>query len=286
MIRFWLGDSPADQHALERAMAYARQGGHRRMQLQASFWLATTFTLLPIPADAAIPRAEQLLQSADGEPWAEADIRMPLSKLYAYSGRFADARAAIARARSVYDGSGAKVGRAFGAYTAGEIELIAAHPAAAEQYLREACQAYRAMGERGHLSTVAGRLAEALYAQGRLGEAQQMTEQAQAAAAPADIDAQARWRAARARVLARAGQFPAARTLLDEAVALVSPTSWALLQAGILLARAEVDQLAGAPERAEASVRAALRVYTDRHATPLVEQAAAALADHPSAKPA
>jgi hypothetical protein len=114
-------------------------------------------------------------------------------------------------------------------------------------------------------------------------------EQAQAAAAPADIDAQARWRAARAKVLARAGQFPAAQTLLDEAEALVSPTCWAALQAGILVARAEVDRLAGTPGRAEASLRAALRIYQDRHAAPLAEQAAAALADladHPSAKPA
>lgn len=51
-----------------------------------------------------------------------------------------------------------------------------------------------------------------------------MTEEAQVAAGPADIDAQARWRAARAKVLARGGQFPAARTLLDEAEALASPT--------------------------------------------------------------
>ena len=289
MIRFWLGDSPADQQALERAMAYARQGGHRRMQLQASFWLATTYMLLPIPADAAIPRAEQLLQTADGEPWAEADILMPLSELYAYSGRFADARRAIARARSVYDSSGTKIRRAMGAHVAAEIELIAGDPAAAEQHLREAYKAYRAIGERGYMSTVLGFLAEALYTQGRLGEARQMTEEAQAAAAPADIDAQARWRAARAKVLARAGQFPAAQTLLDEAEALVSPTCWAPLQAGILMARAEVDRLAGAPERAEASLRAALRIYQDRHATPLAQQAAAVLASlagHAGAKPA
>ena len=289
MIRFWLGDSPADQQALERAMAYARQGGHRRMQLQASFWLATTYMLLPIPADAAIPRAEQLLQTADGEPWAEADILMPLSELYAYSGRFADARRAIARARSVYDSSGTKIRRAMGAHVAAEIELIAGDPAAAEQHLREAYEAYRAIGERGYMSTVLGFLAEALYTQGRLGEARQMTEEAQAAAAPADIDAQARWRAARAKVLARAGQFPAAQTLLDEAEALVSPTCWAPLQAGILMARAEVDRLAGAPQRAEASLRAALRIYQDRHATPLAQQAAAVLASlagHAGAKPA
>jgi predicted ATPase/class 3 adenylate cyclase len=288
MIRFWLGDSPADQQALERAMAYARQGGHRRVQLQASFWLATTFMLLPVPADAAIPRAEQLLQTADGEPRAEADILMPLSILYAYSGRFADARRAIARTRSVYDSSGTKIRRAMAAHVAGEIELIAADPATAERHLREACEAYRAIGERGYVSTVLGNLAEALYAQGRLGEARQLTEEAEAAAAPADIDAQARWRTARAKVLARVGEFSAAQVLLDEAQALVSPTCWAPLQAGILLARAEVDQLAGALERAEVSLCAALRLYQDRHAAPLAEQVKAALAclaDHPSGKP-
>jgi tetratricopeptide (TPR) repeat protein len=285
MIRFWLGDSPADQQALERAIAYARKGGHRRVQLQASFWLAVTFTLLPIPADTAVPRAEQLLQTADGEPWAEADILRPLSSLYAYSGRFADARRAIARARSVYDSSGAKIRRAMGAFAAGQTDMIAGDPAAAEHHLREAYEAFRAMGERGYLSSTVGLLAETLYAQGQFEEARQMTEEAQATAAPADIDAQARWRTARAKVLAQAGQFPAAQTLLDEAAALVSPTCWAALQAGILLSRAEVDQLAGAPERAAASLRAALSIYQDRHAAPLADRTAAALASltgHPA----
>jgi tetratricopeptide (TPR) repeat protein len=259
------------------------------VQMDASFWLAVTFMYLPIPADAALARTEQLLQTADGEPWAEANILLPLSALYAYAGRFADARGAIARARSVYDSSGAKLRRAHGVGAAGMLELIGGDPAAAEQHLRESYEAYRAIGERGYLSSIAGWLAEALYAQGRLAEARQMTQEAQAAAEPADIDPQARWRAARAKVLAQAGQFPAAHTLLDEAAALVSPTRWATLQAEILLARAEVDRLAGAPDRAAASLRAALRIYTDRHPTPLADQAEAALAGltgHPSAKPA
>jgi class 3 adenylate cyclase/tetratricopeptide (TPR) repeat protein len=288
-LLFWLGQSPADREALERAMSYARQSGHHRVQIQAGSWLVVTFQLLPIPADAAIARAGQLLQLADGEPWAEADILDPLSLIYAYAGRFAEAREAIARAQSAYGRPAAKLRWVQGASTAGEIELIAGDPAAAEQHLREAYEAFRVMGERAYLSTVAGLLAEALYVQGRLDEAQQMTEEAQAAAATADIDAQARWRAARAKVLARRGQFPAARTLLDEAAALVSPTSWATLQAEILMARAEVDRLAGAPGQAEASLRAALRISQDRHATALADQAAADLASltgRPTVKPA
>jgi class 3 adenylate cyclase/tetratricopeptide (TPR) repeat protein len=287
MIRFWLGQSPTDQQALERAIAYARQSGARRVQMQAGSQLVATLAWLPIPADAAIARAGQLLQTANGEPWAEAGILMPLSMIYAYAGRFAEARDAITRAQSVFRGSEAKITWANSANTAGIIDLIAGDPAASEHHLREAYERYRAIGEQGYLSTAAGLLAEALCAQGRLDEARQMTDEAQAAATPGDVDAQARWRAARAKVLARSGQFPAAQTLLDEAAALVLPTSWAALQGGILMARAEVDRLAGSPERAAASLRAALRIYEDRHATALADQATAALANltsHRSAK--
>jgi class 3 adenylate cyclase/tetratricopeptide (TPR) repeat protein len=289
MARLWLGDSPADQQAFERAIAYARQAGSRRAQLNAGTCLVCTFMLLPVPADAAITRAEQLLQTANGEPWAEAGILIPLSLVYAYAGRIDDARAAIARIQSVYDRSGAKISWAMGATSAGHVEQIAGDAAAAEHHLREAYETYHAMGEQGYLSTVAGVLAEALYALGRIGEARQMTEEVQAVAAPGDIDAQARWRSVRAKVLARGGQFPAARALLDEASALVSQTSWAALQAETLLARAEVDRLAGAPEQAEASLRAALRISQDRHAALLSDRTAAALASltgHTSARPA
>jgi tetratricopeptide (TPR) repeat protein len=160
----------------------------------------------------------------------------------------------------------------------GQVELIAGNPAAAERIFTQACQALRAMGERGYLSTELAMLAEALYAQGRLAEAQQLTEEAAAAAAPDDIDAQARWRAARAKLLARQGQFAAARQLASEAVALAAATSYAALQAHVLLASAEVSRLAGAPGEAEASLRQALRIYEDRRAVPLAGRTRAALA--------
>jgi tetratricopeptide (TPR) repeat protein len=287
-LRFGLGDSPAAEQALERAIAYARQCANHRAESLAASWLAVTLTMLPVPADAAVARTEQLLQAVGSGPWAEADLLTSLQVLYAYTGRFADARAASARCRSVYAGSGAKVAWAECTSQAGQMELIAGDPAAAERYLREGYEAFRAMGERGYLSSVAGWLAGAVYAQGRLDEAQQMTEEAQAATVPGDIDAQVWWRVTRARLLARGGHFPAARTLLDEVAALVSPTSCATFQAQILMAKAEVDQLAGAPRQAERSLRAALRIYQDRHATPLADQATAALANltgHPNAKP-
>ena len=288
-LRFWVGESPADQQACERALAYARQSGNHWARVRAIGCFVEILRTLPVPADAAIARAGQLLQEAGGDPYAEAGIVGSLSVLYAYAGRFADARDAFARAWSRFAGFGAKIERAGGASTGGEIELIAGDPVAAERYLREGYEACRAMGERGLLGSLAGVLAEAVYRQGRLDETQRLSEEAQAVAASDDLDAQARWRATRAKVLARRGQFPAARRLAAEAVALVAPTSWAALQAEALIAQAEVNRLAGARDQAETSLRAALRIYEDRHAVPLADQARAALASltaQPGTKPA
>ena len=277
-LHFFRGEWPADQEAFERAIACARQSGNHRAEFEAIGWLAGVFVVLPVPADAAVDRAEQLLQAAGGEPGAQAEILMPLSLLYAYAGRFADARAALVRGRSMYNEFGAKIEWALGGIAAGQIELVAGDPAAAERCLSEAYEVFRATGERRYLLSAASPLAEALYAQGRLEEAQRMTEEAEALAGAGDVDAHARWRATRAKLLARRGQFPAARRLADEAVALVSPTSWATLKAQLLMGKAEVNRLAGAHDQAVSSLRAALRIYEDRRALPLAEQARAALA--------
>jgi hypothetical protein len=148
----------------------------------------------------------------------------------------------------------------------------------------KACEALRALEDRGFLSSAVATLAEAVYLQGRLGEAEQMTEESETLAFDDDIDAQTRWRASRAKVLARRRQFPAARQLADEAVTLVSKTSNAALLAEALMAKAEVSRLAGADDQTTASLRAALHIYQDRHAMPLAERAKAALAS-PTAQP-
>jgi tetratricopeptide (TPR) repeat protein len=215
-LRYWLEDFPGSAAALERAIACAKQAGNRRVQMRASHWLAVTFSVLPIPVDAAVTRAEQLLRDARGDAWAEADMLKPLCVLYAYQGRFADARAAITRSQAVLARLGAKPALAESAIPAALVGLHTGDPALAERYAREGYQAVRALGERGqYVNGLAGLLAEALYAQGRFDEARQTIEQALEAPVTGGDD----MLSLQARLLARDGQFAEARELLSRAEA-------------------------------------------------------------------
>jgi predicted ATPase/transcriptional regulator with XRE-family HTH domain len=277
--RFWSGDGPAAAEAFERAASYAARSGNHLAERLAEGWLVVT---LPVPADVQIGRAERYLEAASGDQLAEAAILHPLALLYGYTGRFADARAAITRAQSAQTRCGAKIYSATNAVLAGHIEMIAGDAAAAEAELKKGCDALRATGQRGVLSSALPALAEAKYALGRFGEAQRLTEEAETLAPADDLDAQARWRAVRAKVLAQRGQFTAARQLADEAEALIAPTTWADLQAEIQVAKAEVAKLAGVPAEAAASLREALHIYEERHAVALADQTRTTLASLPT----
>ena len=82
----------------------------------------------------------------------------------------------------------------------------------------------------------------------------------------------------KAKLLARRGQFGAARRLADEGEALVPPTASPLARAMVHEARAEVERLAGAPGQAATRLSAALEIYRDWRATALAERVRSARA--------
>jgi tetratricopeptide (TPR) repeat protein len=270
-------DFPSDE-ALERAIKYARESGNHRVSRDARNTLLESYRELAIPADVAIARAEQFIgEAGPGDPWWQAIMLEPLSVLYAYSGSFVDARAANARAQALYRGLETKLTPSC-ALSAGEIEMIAGNPAAAEPELRKGCEGLRAMENRGILCSSLSWLADAVYAQGRLDEALQLTREAEAISAGPDRDAQTRWRVVRAKVLARRGEFAAAKELADDSAAIAAPDSSTMLQTYALEGQAEVSRLAGAPEEAAEYLRAALRLYEERRAWALADRTRAALA--------
>ena len=67
--------------------------------------------------------------------------------------------------------------------------MAAGNPVAAEPELRKGCQGLHAMGNRGIVCSFLSWLAEAVYAQGRLDEANQLTQEAEAISPARDRDA-------------------------------------------------------------------------------------------------
>ena len=279
-LRLFSGSLPAgsDEEALERAISYAQRSGNRRAEREATIYLLSILNFLRTPADAAIGRAEQAL-AATRDPYDQASFRMACAPLYAYAGRFADARAAVADSRTRWAESGAGFYWAICAHPAGQVEMIAEDAAAAEREMRGGYQVLRKAGERAHRASIAGMLADVIYAQGRLTEAQQLADEAREIALSGDIDAHARWRAVSAKLLARRGEFQEARELADAAVALTPASTWPALLAEMLMTKAEVLRLAGELDEARDCLRQALDIYTERRAVPLAERARSALAD-------
>jgi tetratricopeptide (TPR) repeat protein len=141
------------------------------------------------------------------------------------------------------------------------IELHANAPREAEAVLRPAVETLTARGETGNLSTVAAYLAQALYAQGRLDEAEQATETSEQSAAADDIHAQVAWRVNRSRVKASRGALEQAETLAREAVALAAETDYLNLQGEALAGLGEVALAAGRGDAGQMLTRA-LEAYS------------------------
>jgi tetratricopeptide (TPR) repeat protein len=142
----------------------------------------------------------------------------------------------------------------------GDIELLAGDPVAAEAELREGFRVLDDMGEQGLLSTVAFNLAEAIYRQGRYDEAGEMTRISEEASSADDIATQVGWRAVRAKVLARRGEFEEAERLSVEALRLIEPTDGLPNKAETLAYRAEVLSLAGRVDEARHALEKAIRL--------------------------
>jgi tetratricopeptide (TPR) repeat protein len=138
---------------------------------------------------------------------------------------------------------------------------MAGNPAVAERDTRAACENFEARGEKGWLSTMAAILAEALYVQGRLDEAEAAALVGKDRATSDDHDAQALWRWVQAKVLARRGQLDEAERLAREAVEVIDRTDEVNNQAQVRTGLAEVLRLARRPEEAIEVLEQAVTLY-------------------------
>jgi ATP/maltotriose-dependent transcriptional regulator MalT len=180
-------------------------------------------------------------------------------------GRFDVARGLIAEAKVLLREIGLTVWMA-GPLTqmAGLVELLAGGPAAAERELRWGHETLDAIGEVAWLSTLVAILAEAVYAQGRFDEAEQLAMASRDSAGSEDVYSQILWRGVQAEVLARRGRSEEAASLARESLALAEPTDSLGLRATALTCLAEVLGLTGRAREAEAIVAQAVPLFEQK----------------------
>jgi class 3 adenylate cyclase/tetratricopeptide (TPR) repeat protein len=161
----------------------------------------------------------------------------------------------------------------------GWIENLAGDPAAAERVQREGYAALEALGESGFRSTLAGELAQSIYAQRRYEDAERFAEISKEAAASDDVTSQSLWRGVRAKVLAQRGELAEAERLAREGLTMIEKTDFVMHHSWALLDVAEVLRLAGATSEAAELAEKALTLYEKKGCVVMVERTRALLAD-------
>jgi class 3 adenylate cyclase/tetratricopeptide (TPR) repeat protein len=256
----WTGMVPA----LERVAEHARLAGNRRRESEVLFFLGPAIFWGPTPVSVGLPRAEAIAESAGTVKWGKAWAARAVVGFYAMEGRFEEARELAARAGAILEELGRPIELYTMAFWTAPLELLAGDPVAAEREAAAACDGLEAAGEKGFLSTMSALLADALYAQGRLDEAEAAVRGSREAATSDDFNAQAAWRAAQAKILARRGELEEAERLAREAIEIIDRSDELSHQGEFRVGLAEVLQLAGRTDESIPVLEEALERYEQK----------------------
>jgi class 3 adenylate cyclase/tetratricopeptide (TPR) repeat protein len=248
--------------ACRRAIDFAQRAGDE--QLEAGAVSSRCFILFwgPTPVDEVTRYVRQALEWARsrGIRRLSVDALRILARIAAMKGRFSEARTLLDEA-SEAEVPGELLVLVGGYLSNGIVGLMAGEPAAAEQVLRQGHQVVARLGGTGQLVSVDILLARALAMQGRDDEAMERTLECERSALEGQRDAQIKWRAIRAVLLARRGELDEAERLAAEAVALTAGSDQDDSTAEVLADQAHVLRLAGKEERAQRQAQRALELY-------------------------
>jgi class 3 adenylate cyclase/tetratricopeptide (TPR) repeat protein len=255
---------PATEDAARHAFVHARRAGDRGQEGEslsvltlATYWGRATLV------GEGFHKLDEILKMSRGNRGVEAAVLVARAGYEAKSGRVQEARRLHAAAKAILLDLGLKVQAGGISMIAFDIESAAGNPSAAEPELRTGYQLLRRMGEKSYLSTVAGYLAEAVYAQGRYGEAEELSRESQESADKGDALSQMLWRRIRGKLLARQGDTEQALKLAEEALALAAGTSGARASVDAYLEVAEIFNLLGRRHDAVALIEKAAHLYEE-----------------------
>jgi class 3 adenylate cyclase/tetratricopeptide (TPR) repeat protein len=260
------GQQAAAAEALERALELAAGAGDAGVEAWIRYWLLQVQTLGPTPCERVVARAREDLE------WARAHDNRALEgstlgrmgEMLARSGRVEEAQLAFARARDVFVELDLPVHVAYLALSTALVEPLASDPVAAEAELRPAIELFDETGATHISASLLPVLSLALTAQGRLEEALAASERTEEIAAADDLDAQVKWRIARARALAASGVLADAERFAREAIEVASRGDGTVLSADAHGCLGDVLLAARSPSEAVPALERAVELYAGK----------------------
>jgi len=268
------------QAAIEQAVVHARRTSDV-VELCADLWLLGGVLFFgPTDVEAAAARLEALSVEFEGNPVAEAGLSRGLAAARAQQGRFDEARALVARAKTTMAERGLRQAGSGIGFISGSVELLAGDVGAAERELRESLESLSGLGLESRGATLALMLARVLAMQGRHEEAENVMRPW------ADSHAWEDWSfmhpAMKATILARRGELEEAERLARNAAARSQQTDFLNWRGDVLLDLAEVLRAADKPDDARAAVERALALYEQKGNVVSASAARASLAQPPA----
>jgi class 3 adenylate cyclase/tetratricopeptide (TPR) repeat protein len=259
----WLaGRVEAADVAWASAAECARRAGDDLELFAILGWRATAAVFGLTPVDEAITRCEHVRDRVSASPVAVAWAVNALAYLHAMRGeldlaeRFLQqANETLRQLRSLHSTP---------SHIEASIRLLADQPALAEIALRADVEALAPMGAGGLLATTTALLAQAVFAQGRLAEADELCQAAAGAAPTDDILTHVIWRGVRAKILAAEGRCDQAEALAREAVALAQPTDLLSFHGDAMLDLAEVLWACGRTDDSDRAARTGLSLHESK----------------------
>jgi class 3 adenylate cyclase/tetratricopeptide (TPR) repeat protein len=249
------------EHAVTQTIDHANAAGDSLLMVRNApaysfIWLAG-----PTPVPQAIERCRALIEESAGDRRTEGAVLCALAPLEAMEGRFFAARSAYRRAQQILGDLGLRVLASSTSLNSGPVEMLAGDPAAAERELRRDRGLLEGMGDRYFLPCVIAYLAQAVLAQGRVAEAEELALRSAELSAADDIEAQSVWRRVSAQTRAESGAVDEAVQLARDAAEYADRTDSPTLRGDALYDLAVVLGRCGKAEEAAAVAASARELY-------------------------
>ena len=257
------GQQAAAGEALERALELASAAGDAGVEAWIRYWLLQASSLGPTPCGNVIARAREDLD------WARAHDNRALEgstlgrmgEMLARAGRIDDARQAFADARAVFVELDLPVHIAYLALSTSAVEPLASDPEAAERELLPAIEFFEGSGATHIAASLIPVLAGVRVSQSRVDEALALSERTEEIAAMDDLDAQVKWRIARAQALTASNELAEAERFAREAIEVAEPGDTVILSADAHSCLGEVLLAARSSSEAVPPLERALGLY-------------------------